>query len=237
MRKNGSRIISFGRYRATDLLMFVIILTVFDVVSYFAFTKWFASDISNFFFSIAIPISLLVMVRWNWYGMFYAVFDGVLYCTMVILGSKGAFSGAELQYFLTYGIGNAFVGLAYLMVRFAGGKRIAGKWYFTLLYVLCGWLAVAVGRSIVSAFFGVNFFAALSGFAFGPSELLSLAMGAVIFFVLRRLDGMVERQRDYLIRLDKERRDRLKADNFGEQLVEIDEEALKTLNKKGGDMF
>ena len=62
-------------------------------------------------------------------------------------------------------------------------------------------------------------------------------MGAVIFFVLRRLDGMVERQRDYLIRLDKERRDRLKADNFGEQLVEIDEEALKTLNKQGGDMF
>ena len=124
MRKNGSRIISFGRYRATDLLMFVIILTVFDVVSYFAFTKWFASDISNFFFSIAIPISLLVMVRWNWYGMFYAVFDGVLYCTMVILGSKGAFSGAELQYFLTYGIGNAFVGLAYLMVRFAGGNRL-----------------------------------------------------------------------------------------------------------------
>ena len=47
----------------------------------------------------------------------------------------------------------------------------------------------------------------------------------------------MENQRDYLIRLDKERREKLLADNFGEEPVEIDEELLKTLNKKGEDMF
>ena len=48
---------------------------------------------------------------------------------------------------------------------------------------------------------------------------------------------MMERQKDYLLRLDKERRDKLKADTFGDEPVEIDEEALKSLNKKGDDMF
>ena len=62
MSKNGSRIISFGRYRATDLIIFAVILAVFDIISFFAVTEWFASDLTNFFFSIAVPISLLVMI-------------------------------------------------------------------------------------------------------------------------------------------------------------------------------
>lgn len=236
MRKNGSRLISFARYRATDLLIFAAILVAFGLISFFAFTRWFASDISTFFFSVGIPVSLLVMVRWGWYGMFYAVADGLLYCTLSVLTSGGEYYSMALQYYLTYVSGGAFVGLAYLMVRFMGYRRITSAWYFTLLYMLCGWVAVLVGRVLVSLCFGENFLAALLGFM-GPSELLSLAMGAVILLIMRRLDGMMENQRDYLIRLDKERREKLMADNFGEQPVEIDEETLRSLNKKGGDMF
>ena len=236
MRKNGSRLISFARYRATDLLIFAAILVAFGLISFFAFTRWFASDISTFFFSVGIPVSLLVMVRWGWYGMFYAVADGLLYCTLSVLTSGGEYYSMALQYYLTYAAGGAFVGLACLMVRFMGYRRITSAWYFTLLYMLCGWVAVLVGRVLVSLCFGENFLAALLGFM-GPSELLSLAMGAVILLIMRRLDGMMENQRDYLIRLDKERREKLMADNFGEQPVEIDEETLRSLNKKGGDMF
>ena len=236
MRKNGSRLISFARYRATDLLIFAAILVAFGLISFFAFTRWFTSDISTFFFSVGIPVSLLVMVRWGWYGMFYAVADGLLYCTLSVLTSGGEYYSMAFQYYLTYAVGGAFVGLAYLMVRFMGYRRITSAWYFTLLYMLCGWVAVLVGRVLVSLCFGENFLAALLGFM-GPSELLSLAMGIVILLIMRRLDGMMENQRDYLIRLDKERREKLMADNFGEQPVEIDEETLRSLNKKGGDMF
>lgn len=236
MRKNSSRIISFGRYRATDLLIFAAIIAGFDVMAYFAFTEWFASNPGNFYFSIAVPVALLVMVRWNWYGMFYAVFDGVLYCALAVFGSGGAYQGQALQYFLTYGIGNAFVGLACLMVRFMGYRRIARTWYFTLLYVLCGWFACVLGRSAVSACFGTNFFGALLSFM-GPTELLSLAMGAVLMLIMRRLDGMFENQRDYLLRLDEERREKMRRDTFGDEPIEVDEEALRSLNKKGGDMF
>lgn len=236
MRKNGSRIISFARYRATDLLLFAVILAVFDVISFFAFTRWFASSSGNFFFSVSIAISLIIMVRWNWYGLFYAVGDGILYCVLAIFAGGGVAEELILQYFVTYAVGNAFVGLAFLMVRFVGYKRITGRWYFTALFVICGWAAVVIGRTIVSVCFGAQLGDALLGFM-GPSELLSLVMSIIILLVMRRLDGMLENQRDYLLRLDKERKEKMMADNFGEQPIEIDVETLKTLNKKGDDLF
>ena len=36
---------------------------------------------------------------------------------------------------------------------------------------------------------------------------------------------------------DKERQEKMMRDTFGDEPVEIDTEALKSLNKKGGDMF
>lgn len=237
MSKNRSRIISFGRYRATDLIIFAVVLVAFGLISFFAFTKWFADDPTNFFFSLAVPISLIVMIRWNWYGMFYAVFDGILYCTLIVLSAGSAYYSDALRYFITYGIGNAFIGLAYLMVHWMGYKRIASNAGFTVLYVLCGWVAVELGRSVVSMFFGAAPGVAFSGFFFGPSELLSLAVSVVLFLILRKLDGMLENQRAYLLRLDKERQEKMIRDTFGDEPVEIDTEALKSLNKKGGDMF
>ena len=233
MSKNGSRIISFGRYRATDLLLFAAILAVFEVIMFFAYTTWFAEDSSRFMFSIAVPVSLIVMIRWNWYGMFYAVGSGLLYCTL--LAATGNMpDGGTLLNFVVYGVGNAFAGLAYLMVRFMGYKRITAKWYFTVLYAIVGWLAVYLGRVTVYACFGNGF---ADGLLFFLGDLLSLGMAIVVMLVMRRLEGMLEYQKDYLLRLDKERREKLEQDNFGEQFAEIDEETLKTLNKKGDDLF
>ena len=62
-------------------------------------------------------------------------------------------------------------------------------------------------------------------------------MSAVILLIMRKLDGMLENQRDYLVRLDKEKKERMRRDTFGDEPVEIDQEALRSLNKKGGDMF
>ena len=233
MSKKGSRIISFGRYRATDLLLFAIILAAFEVVVFFAYTTWFSSDSSRYIFSIAVPVSLIVMVRWNWYGMFYAVGSGLLYCTLLVATGNMP-DGGTLENYVVYTVGNAFVVLAYLMVRFMGYKRIADKWYFTLIYAIVGWLAVYLGRVIVYACFGYGF---VDGLLFFGGDLLSLGMGIIILLVMRRLEGMMENQHDYLTRLDKERREKLKADNYGEEPVEIDVELLKSLNKKGDDLF
>ena len=68
-------------------------------------------------------------------------------------------------------------------------------------------------------------------------DLLSLAVGLALILLLRRLDGMFEDQKHYLLRLDKEKRDKMRRDTFGDELVEIDAESLSILNKKDNDLY
>ena len=60
---------------------------------------------------------------------------------------------------------------------------------------------------------------------------MSLFAAVAVLLIMRKLDGMFEDQKSYLKRVDKERRDRMKYDGFGDEPVEIDEESLSILNK------
>jgi ketopantoate reductase len=86
--------------------------------------------------------------------------------------------------------------------------------------------------------FGNNFFTALIDFC-GVSDngLMSLVMAIVIIAIMRKLDGMFEDQKAYLMRLDKEKRDMMRHDEFGDEPIEIDEESLAILNKGDNDLY
>lgn len=225
MRKNGSRLISLRQYRLTDLFLFAVILAVFELIIHFAYKAY----NGDFTFSPLVPIVLLVMMRWGWVSVFYALGDGLLYCLL-----NGGTEGFEPYYYAIYIIGNAFIMLLLLMTKFMGKQKIADKWYFSALFAVSGWLAVCIGRTLVAMVCGIDFLsAALSQLA----DVFSLGIGVVLILVLRRLDGMFEDQKHYLLRLDKEKKDRLKLDTFGEQPIEIDEESLSILNKKDDDLY
>lgn len=55
--------------------------------------------------------------------------------------------------------------------------------------------------------------------------------------VLRKLDGMTEDQNEFLRRLDTERKDRQKVDEFYDTGAELDEEALEILKKSDNDLY
>ena len=225
MRKNGSRLISLRQYLLTDLFLFAVILAVFELVLHFAFKAY----RGPFVFSPMLSITLLVMMRWGWPSVFYAVLDGLLFC---LLNFKSA--GFANLNFAVYMIGNAAVMILLLMTKFMGRKKIAGKWYFSLLFVVAGWLAVAVGRSLVSVCFGENLFATLLS---QLSDLMTLAITVLIILVMRRLDGMFEYQKSYLKRLDDERKEKMKRDTYGDEPIEIDEESIAALKKKDDDLY
>ena len=64
----------------------------------------------------------------------------------------------------------------------------------------------AVGRFLVSLIFGGGF-SELVGFL--ASDILSLLFAVVILYVLNGMDGLIEDQKAYLFRLERERqRDR-----------------------------
>ena len=228
MRKNGYRLISYKQYCATDLSIFAVILLVAEATAFLA-AKLFPSE-ALYTFSFMVPIVMLVMIRWGWQSVFFAVASGVLYCVF----NKGSFTN-----YIVYGIGNCFIMFMLLPLKLVGVQKIVSKTWSLLLVVAGGWLSVYLGRSTVYAIaFAIAPVAggsAWTGFAgFASFDLLSLVMALIVIWVLRHFDGMVEFQRDYLKRLGKERDDRMRRDAFGDEPTDIDEEALSILHKDDG---
>ncbi len=232
MRKNGSRLISVKQYKATDLFVFALILAVSELLSFMA-AKWFPSS-ATFTFSLLVPVTLTVMMRWGWQGVLYAVFGGLFKCLLFISTATG------LQ-FATYIIGNAFIGLMLIPMKLIGKDKIRSRWWASALLFVGSWLCVYLGRATVWAIgYSISPIAnsaAWHGFiSFAFSELFSLVVGFVLVLVLRRIDGMFEDQITFLKRVDKERKDKLRVDQFGDNDGIIDEESFNIL-KKDNDLF
>lgn len=220
MRKNGSRLISFKQYKFTDLFLFAVILIAFELILHFAFI---AFD-GDFTFSPMVPIVILITMRWGWVSVFYAVGDGALFCLL---------NGGSWQNYLIYCVGNAFIMLVLVLHKIAGKEKIRKKIFLTLSYVGLAWLATILGRSAVAVCLGANFVAVFTGQLY---ELISLVVGILIVFIMRRLDGMFEDQKSYLKRLDEERKESMRRDEFGDEPIEIDGDTLSILRKRDNEL-
>ncbi|MCM1545425.1 MAG: hypothetical protein NC033_00145 [Clostridiales bacterium] len=220
------------QYRATDLFVFALILAVSELLSFLA-GKWFPAA-ATYTFSLLVPVTLVVMMRWSWQSVLYAVLGGLFKCLLFISTVNGV-------QFATYIIGNAFIALMLIPVKLIGKDKIRSKWWASALLFIGGWLCVYLGRATIWAIgYSISPVAnstAWNGFvSFALSELFSLVIGLVLVLVLRRIDGMFEDQIIFLKRLDKERKERMRIDQFGENDGIIDEESFNIL-KKDNDLF
>ena len=225
MRKNGSRLISLREYRLLDLFIFTVVIVAFNLLAHYAPLLF--PDGALFTFTLTLPIILLVMIRWGWQSVFLAVIDGVLHCLL---------KNYDWQYYLMLILGNCFSMLLLLMVKFMGKQKITGKFYFSVLFVVSGWLLIVLGRSAVAEIVGLGFVRCILGW-YGLADLLSLAVAIILILVFRRFDGMFEDQKHYLIRKDKERKELARRDEFGDEPIEIDEESLSILKKYDDELL
>ena len=222
MRKNG-RFISFRQYKYTDLFFFALVLGLSELLVFCAFRFWFKSTIDKYYVNFMLAIALTVIMRWGWIGGIYAVVDGVLLCAM---------QGGSWQAYLTYIIGTACIESVLLLTKFVGKERIRTKWYLTLAYILVGWVSVNLGISCMSAIFGESFLSSLAtSFGFGVYGVIPLVASIATIMILRRLNGMFEDQKHYLLRQDKERKELARRDEFGDEPVEIDSETVSILKR------
>lgn len=226
MSKNGSRQISVKQYRLTDLFLFVVILALGELLPYLAM-KWFPSQ-AIFTLSFMVPIVVVVMIRWGWPSVFYALASGLIYCLL---------NGGTGRQFATYMIGNAFIGLMLIPRYLIGADKITAKWWTSALFVAGAWICVCLGRGTVSAIClaisPVEGTSAGAGFlAFALYDLVSLPISVLIAIVLRRFDGMFQDQKSFLNKLETEKKEQMRRDEFGDELEEIDEESLEILNKQ-----
>ena len=222
MRKNG-RFISFRQYKYTDLFFFALVLGVSELLVFCAFKLWFKDAVDKFYINFMLAIALTVIMRWGWVGGIYAVVDGVIQC---------AIGGGSWQGYLIYIIGTACISSVLLLTKFFGKERIRGKWYFSLMYILVGWVSVNVGITCMSAIFGNSFLSALgTSFGLGVYGVISLAGAIVVIMILRQLDGMFEDQKHFLLRQERERKELARRDEFGDEPIEIDEETFSILKR------
>ncbi len=222
MRKNG-KLISFRQYKYTDLFFFALVLGLSEVLIFCAYKFWFAGTIDKYFVNFMLVISLTVIMRWGWVGGIYAVLDGIVLCAM---------QGGGLKSYLSYAVGGACILSVLLLTRFLGKEKIRSTWYFTLIYISVGWVSVNLGITCMSAIFGANFLSALgNSFGFGVYGALPYAVSVAVIMILRKLNGMFEDQKHFLIRQDEERRELARRDEFGDEPIEIDEQSISILKR------
>lgn len=186
--------ITFKQYRNIDLVIWTILLIIFETITTFATTKWFAAQ------AVAISISLalicIVMMRWSGYAAILAVVGGFVYCFA---------SGAEPGQYLIYCVGNLFSLVALLLFKVFGKENIRiGVWKL-VLFVLVAYIGMSAGRGVITLFFGGD----MKAFAvFATTDIISLLFAEVILILLRKSEGMIEDQKTYLLRLDREKKEK-----------------------------
>ena len=182
--------ISLQQYRSIDLTILLIVQAVSQVLIYIASTVWFSDQL--YIVSPVAAVTALVMMRWGGYSAIHALLGGVIYAVV---------AGGSWQQVLIYGLGNLLSAAALIMVKLLGKERIRKDVMLTILFALCIQLLMQLGRSGVAAALG---YPADLCLGFITTDILSGLFSMVIIWSVRRIDGLFEDQKQYLLRIQRE---------------------------------
>ena len=192
--------LTFKQYRNIDLSIFAALLLLSEGIATLATGKWFAAQpvaISTTFVFICI-----VMMRWGGFAAIHAVLGGLVFCIA---------SGEGITQMLIYCVGNCFALLAMLWFLAFKKEGVRKDGFKLVLFIFSAYAAMVIGRWLVSLIFSFKF-ENLIGFA--TADVISLLFAVVIMFILRKMDGMIEDQKAYLFRLDRQRKEEAEANLY-----------------------
>ncbi len=180
-----------GQYRGVDLTLFAVMLLVFETIIIQASTRWFPGE--PYTVSLVPAITAIVLIRWGPWAAIHAVLGAVILC---------AESGAAPSQYLIYGIGNLFaLAVLPLLPLFGGSGEITRRSGKALCFGLAVLALIQLGRALLSLPFG---WGAEKALGFFTTEVITDLFTLVILWIVRRLDGVLEDQRHYLLRLQEE---------------------------------
>lgn len=185
--------ITFKQYRRIDLTIWTVLLVLFETLTTFATTKWFVYQ--PIALSISLALVCVTMMRWGGYAAILAAIGGFVFCIV---------SGANVEQYFIYCIGNLFALLSLLIIRLFGKEKIRQSIPRLMLFVLAAYLGMAFGRWGVSLIFGGDFMTLV---VYITTDVISLLFAELILILFRRSDGMLEDQKAYLFRLERERKE------------------------------
>ena len=208
--------ITFKQYKAIDIAIMSALLFVFEVIAILVFkAEPFFVRIQDYNYqgsdgvviengvallpltlsiSITLLIMLVVMMRWSEFAFIPAIVGGVAYCV-------GAGEGYET--YIIYCLGNLLGLLTLLIIRKIGKDEIRAKISNLILIAVSTYVFMAVGRWLVSLIFQPSFVTILK---YLSTDLIALIVAIVGLIALRKSEGMLEDQKSYLLRLDREKK-------------------------------
>ena len=110
-------------------------------------------------------------------------------------------SGGTAQHFAIYSVGNLLAMAALVMFRVWDKERIRKNTTLTLVFALCVQLLMQLGRAGVAALLGYEPAVCLG---FITTDILSELFTLFVAWIVRRVEGLFEDQKHYLLRIQSE---------------------------------
>ena len=181
---------SFRQYRTIDLGLFALVLLISESLIVRAARFWFPDQLYTV--SVVAAVVAIVMMRWGKWAAIHAIFGALIFCLN---------SGANGKQILIYCFGN-LLGLLMLFPRqLLGWEKIRNDGFLSVCFGLLTLLLMQLGRALIALAMGALLHDCLGFFT---TDALSLLFTGVIIWIARRLDGIFEDQKHYLLRIHKE---------------------------------
>lgn len=181
------RQISFGKYRAMDLFAFALILAFSEALIVTAATRWFPDQLYTV--SVTAAVVCIVLMRWGVFAAIHAVLGGLVFCVS---------ARAVPEQYIIYCVGNLGALISLVWLRLFGAERIRNDSFMSVVFAIATLVEMQLCRAAAALVLG---HAARDCLGFFTTDALSALFTGVIIWVARRLDGIFEDQKHYLLRI------------------------------------
>ena len=189
LKKKMNRHYTFQQYRSIDLALFAVMLCVTEILIVRAARFWFADQLYTV--SVVGAVTAIVMMRWGPWAAIHAVLGGLVYA----LAGQGS-----TKQLVIYCAGNLLSMLMLLPLKTLGSEKIRTDGFLSVGFGLLTLLLMQLGRALCAVALGAS---PRDSLGFFTTDALSLLFTGLIIWVARRLDGVFENQKHYLLRIHK----------------------------------
>ena len=182
--------ITFSQYRTIDLSILMAMLAFSQILIHLATSFWFPDQL--YVVSPVAGVTALVMMRWSGYAAIHAALGGVVFTVL---------AGGGWEQILIYAAGN-LLSLAMLVeFRIFGKEKIRKDAFLSVTFAIGTQLFMQLGRAGIAALMGHPADVCIR---FITTDVLSCLFTAVIIWIVRRVEGLFEDQKLYLLRIQQE---------------------------------
>ena len=191
-RMEMKRQLTLPEYRNIDLALFGVILAVFEFIIVRVSNMGAFWD-QPYTVSLAAAITSIIYMRWGYWGALHAALSGFLFCL---------FSGGTVNQYMIYTLGNLLSLAAVPVLKKLGHEKVRERSGWSLLFALAVIVLMWSGRALTALLLGAP---AAGVVGFFTTDSLSALFTLVIIWIARRLDGVFEEQKHYLLRIQQEK--------------------------------